>query len=725
MTSIALTIASSRWLPAADTEAWDSASILGSRIEKRIEDLEDARWQVRDTNERLIAVLDAQDDVILRFDPQARLSFVNRSFAERFAIAPEDVLHTEFSVNALKADGQAPATHGSPARTTADRIDQPTLVATVDGERWYDWRYTQIPSPDGLSFDRLVIGQDVTERTRHQRELATARDQAEAANQAKSRFLASMSHEIRTPMNGILGMGGLLRQTSLTAEQQTYADAIDQSARTLLSLIDEILDFSRVESGHLVLKEAPFSLVDCVQSAVELLATRAHEKQLELTWIVERRVPRLVFGDQTRVRQILLNLIGNAIKYTDRGGVCIEVASTQLTANRCQIAVAVSDTGDGLSDEKVALIFTEFERAGAEAAGREAGTGLGLAIARRLARAMDGDIDVKTAPGKGATFTVMIELSVAAGCASDARYSVAAEGRTALLAFDRLIERRALSRMLRQWGVETIEMSDISDEAIVCQILEQTKQIDLLVVDAGDDPTAAGRLLRRIREVGNGGDVNPVVLITPASKDATAAFREQGFTGHLTRPVRPTSILDRLDRSPRADLDRSGRETRPPLLVREPQVSAPLADAGNGNGRPRVLLAEDNDINALLAITMLKRHGCPVVHVSNGNDAIIAVKRSVEQNMPFDLIMMDLHMPELDGIAASARIRAFCSEQGLAAPSIAAVTANAFPEDRERCLEAGMNNYLSKPFDREELAILLASLRDKPRKAVVLEQQRE
>jgi signal transduction histidine kinase/CheY-like chemotaxis protein len=680
-------------------------SELGEQIDKRIEHLEDIRWQVRDNNERMRSLLDAQEDVILRHDSKGRLTFVNHAFTSTFAIDPETVLNTRFQLGDLEtADHATPKAAHASQETVAElpgtvwQRGEITRVTTVDGPRWFAWRFATIPSPDGLSFDRLTTGLDVTEQYRYETKLAVARDQAEAANRAKSRFLASMSHEIRTPMNGILGMGGLLLETKLSAEQRTYAEAVDQSARTLLSLIDEILDFSKIEAGRLELTEAPFSLADCVQSVVELLAPRAMNKDLELAWHINSAAPALVIGDETRVRQILLNLIGNAVKFTERGGIRIEVMVEPRPDGACDVRIAIADTGEGLSADEVALIFREFERAGAEQQQREGGTGLGLAIAQRLARAMRGDITVTTERGRGAEFVVTLQLT----CLDEAPPTWLAvpdlpSNCTVLLAFDRILERRAMANQLRSFGVRAMETSDIADEMLVREVIESRAHIDLIIVDSQDDPEEAGRLLRRIAAAVAQPErpISAVVLVNPADKESLPAFRQAGFTGHLTRPVRPKSLLARL---------RNGERMLEPAVADAPATTPAPERHAAANGRAlQVLLAEDNDINALMATTLLQQRGCKVTRARDGVDAVEKVQEALANRKQFDLIMMDLHMPKIDGIAACARIRKACATRDVAVPAIVAVTANAFPEDRARCLAAGMDGYMSKPFDRAEL----------------------
>jgi PAS domain S-box-containing protein len=385
-----------------------------ARLEHRREELEDIRWEIRDSSVRLRELLDAQAEVIVRRDQAGRVLFVNRAFCRTFGVSAEDVIGQTFEPQLAGPHGREEGQNG--AAETGSLGELPVLLATVEGPRWISWASHEIPDPHGQSFDIQSVGRDVTEQREFEADLAQACDAAEAANRAKSRFLAAMSHEIRTPMNGILGMAGLLTETSLTPEQKTYANAIDQSARTLLGLIDEILDFSRIEAGRLELELKPFRITDCVQEVVELLAPRAHSKDLEIAWIADPGVPVSVLGDAARFRQVLMNLVGNAVKFTDKGGVLVRVGAKPHNtgphdSGSWEFDISVADTGPGLEPEQMQIVFREFERGDGRVALTESGSGLGLAIARKLANAMDGDIAVESVPGEGATFTFQLRLA--------------------------------------------------------------------------------------------------------------------------------------------------------------------------------------------------------------------------------------------------------------------------------------------------------------------------
>ncbi|HEX9881393.1 MAG TPA: ATP-binding protein [Hyphomicrobium sp.] len=673
---------------------------IGARLEHRLEQLQDLQWQLNENEQRYRALLDAQEDMILRRDDGGRLTFVNKAFLGMFGVTSEDVLGTSFTIEVLDGEQARPL-------ATTDEIRHQRLtqqVRTACGPRWIEWEERLEPASDGARLEVQCVGRDVTETRNAEAQLAEARDQAEAANRAKSRFLAAMSHEIRTPMNGILGMASLLLDTQQTLEQQTYAGAIDQSARTLLALIDEILDFSKIEAGKLELSEAPFAVETCVQAVVELLAPRAHEKGLDIAWSVDPRLRQLVSGDEVRVRQILLNLLSNAVKFTDTGGVCVSAVAKadDESADRIGVELIVEDTGIGMSQEDMQGLFAEFEQADAAIRRRDGGTGLGLAISMQLARAMGGGIHVVSAPGKGSTFTVTLPLKRAAPAEETPDRAMIVETGRVLLAFDRPLERRALGYALTGAGVPAAEASFAMAELALETAAREGTPFDRLVVDGAQSAGSTGRLLAKARTLNPKQKVRGIVLVNVLARASLVDFRAAGFDAYLVRPVRPASMMMQLG-------------LHGPLERREDEVvpgtERPAAPTPGHRAHRRVLLAEDNEINALLAKRVLEKCGCDYVAVPNGEEAVEAVRRAIDgEAPPFDLVLMDIFMPRLDGIEAARAIRdLYASHPGFGrrAPPIVALTASAFAEDKKRYFEAGMDDYLAKPFDKASLETVL------------------
>ena len=677
-------------------------------LDSRLEELKDVAWELRDTETRYRDLLDSQEDVIARRDRGGRLTFVNSAFCRLFAVSAADVLGRDYRPVVLAEEARALSATDAPRRRYCQ------LVETSQGPRWIAFEEHRVPALapggpqaardgglDNPDYEVQCLGRDVTEQRAFEAELASARDQALAADRAKSRFLAAMSHEIRTPMNGILGMAELLMEGSLTAEQRTYTEAIDQSAKTLLLLIDEILDFSKIEAGKLVLATQPFALAACVQGTVELLAPAAHEKGLDLAWTLDLALPDLVRGDEARVRQILLNLIGNAIKFTDRGGILVTVERLETASGAVRVALSVEDTGIGLSAEAMDRLFAEFGQAETELSQRRGGTGLGLAISRRLARAMHGDIEVKSELGRGATFRVTLDLQPEAEAGPVAVTRDVQDAGTVLLALDRAIERHALAASLRAAGMSVEETRSGDGEGAIARGATTARPVQVLIVDAHCDPAAAARLLAQARTAAPGQQVRGLLLVDAPARANVASFRAVGFEAYLVRPVRPLSLLAHIGVLVAGEtaLSQPVQEDSPAAPARAPTLGC------------RVLLAEDNAVNALLARRMLEQTGCEVVHVPDGEQAVLAMQRSLDGDTPaFDIVLMDVHMPRLDGLAATTTIRRHAAEEParlLRLPPIVALTANAFAEDRQRCLAAGLDDYLAKPFQKRELIALL------------------
>ena len=522
------------------------------------------------------------------------------------------------------------------------------------------------------------------------RDALEARRKAEAASEAKSRFLATVSHEVRTPLNGILGIAELLADTPLDREQLAYVEAVRTSGGALATLIDEILDFSRIEAGRLDLGSEPFDLTGLVEGVVELLAPRAQDKGIEIAARLAPDLPVVVTGDPVRLRQVLTNLAGNAVKFTARGGVGLAVER----GPDGRIAFSVSDTGPGVRPDRRDAIFEEFEQADGTTTRQHGGTGLGLAISRRLVGLMGGTLTLADRPGGGSVFGFAVPLaaaseSLAGPRAAASRAPADLRGETVLIAAASPFQAPYLAAYLDHAGANVV-VADRVDLALTW--LRGSNVPGLVVVDCALGEAAAERLADAARRAGVR---RSFLLFSPYERRAFGQKLVAGYEGWLVKPVRAASLGARLSERPAAV---GGAAPRP-------AVPAPrLPRRGL-----RVLLAEDNEINTLVAMNFLGRLGAQVVHASDGASALALARAAREGDIPtFDVILMDVSMPVLDGREAARQIRQAEAASDAPPVRIVALTAHAFEDDHRRCLAAGMDAVLTKPL---ELARLNAVLR--------------
>ena len=675
---------------------------LEARVQERTQELqkevnERVRAEELLSEERKVlrALIDNVPDFMYVKDAESRFVVANASLARsRELKGPEELLgKTDFDFHPRELAEFYFQDEQNVIRTKQALFNKEEECVDAAGNK--SWLLTtKVPLYDknGQVTGIAGVGRDITKRREAEREMQRAREAAEAASQAKSEFLANMSHEIRTPLNGVMGMTDLALDTQLTPEQREYLETVKTSSDSLLTVINDILDFSKIEAGKIDLEAIDFNLRDCLESTLKAMALRADEKGLELLCEVAPEVEEVVRGDSTRLRQVVINLVGNAIKFTDQGEVALKVQVEAQEGQDGMLRFTVADTGIGIPAEKRDLIFAPFSQADTSTTRKYGGTGLGLTISTRLVEMMGGRIWVESEVGRGSQFHFTARLGAAD--AKEIKVETIAppevlRGVKVLLVDDNQTNRRILEGMLGRWQMHSTSVED-GEEALaqLSAAREAGKPFGLILTDMHMPKMNGFTLIERIRTRPELATATIMMLTSAGHRGDAARCQELGVAAYLLKPIRQSELREAIARV----LGAREQDGAIPLITR-----FSVQDAREPSSFLRVLLAEDNAVNQRLAVRLLEKRGHHVVVVGNGRDALEALEKG-----SFDLVFMDVQMPEMDGLEATAAIRDKEKSSGLHQPIIA-LTAHAMKGDREKCLAGGMDGYLTKPIRPPEL----------------------
>ncbi len=671
-------------------------------VQKRMVDrLQMINVDLKENEQRYKGLVDAQGDAILRRWPDGRLTFVNDAFCSLFGVKREAIIGRIF-VPTFHPSDPPPMLHDF--RETAERpsIRYDQRVKTTRGWRWYAWEDYPIRGEGGALSEIQSVGRDITDRKEAERAIRAARDRAEQMSRAKSLFLATMSHEIRTPMNGVIGMASLLLDTRMSPDQRAYALAVKQSGEALVELINDILDFSKIEAGGLELSREAFGVRALVDQVAELLAVRAHQKSIEIATVVEPDVPEAMLGDEQRLRQILINLAGNAIKFTEKGGVTIRVSRSgggldATGRGLLTLRFEIEDTGIGIPDEAKDRIFGHFEQADSTHSRKFGGSGLGLAISKKIVETMGGEIGVANAFGGGSVFWFTAPFAPNR-LAEQAPPPDLSGKRVAVISASPIL-RQTLVQRLADGGADSEGYASAAEATLALM----AGRVDAVLTDIELPEGDAEDRIPSLRSwLPDSGAV--IALLPPEKRARIPALKAAGATGYHITPVRHGWLERRLAAGLQGiDLDDGKTAT---IDAETPPAAASSGEPRRGDGI-HILVAEDNEINTLLTVSLIKRMGHSVDSVRDGAEALAAI----ETRGRYDLVLMDVHMPGMDGIEATRRLREMEAKRSGVERSrlpVIALTASVMDEDRQNCRAAGMDDFLTKPLDPNALTAAIA-----------------
>jgi PAS domain S-box-containing protein len=678
-------------------------------VNKRIEGEVSQRSVELQNREEIFRSLTGASPVGIFLDGLGSCVYANKRLGEIYGVPSESIIGKGWLHNIHPDDRERIVRHGRSAVREDREIAIQYRIVTPKGEtRWVSTRTARLPSREGQQAVFVGTVDDITDRKRLEEELARGRDSALAAARLKSEFLSNMSHEIRTPLNGIIGMSGLLLDTQLNGEQRDFAETIRSSSDALLTIVNDILDFSKIAAGKLIFEQIDFDLLTTAESTVELLAEQAHKKGIELALFIDPAVPRGLRGDPGRLRQVLTNLVGNAIKFTPKGEVVLSVTAEAVTNNEARVHFEVHDTGIGISPEVQRRLFQPFSQADGSTSRKYGGTGLGLAISMQLVEAMGGKIVVESQPGKGSTFHFTAKFGRSEISVSAPPKRETLNGLRALIVDDNATNRLILRHQLSAWAVDSDAVETGSQALATLRFQVSIRPYDVALLDFQMPEMDGVMLAREIREdpTLNG---TRLLMMSSAGERSDIDIQATSLDCWLTKPVKRAKLYEALTAlvpdgpgaSPQVE-QKDGAALGParPMPSNGQSITASARPMEELRKKIRVLVAEDNAVNQKLALLQLKKLGFSGDAVGNGLEAIEALR-----HVPYPVVLMDCQMPEMDGYAATAELRR--RESGGLRTVIIAMTAHALEGDREKCLSAGMDDYVRKPVKIEELEAVM------------------